>query len=82
MSFLLNPMTGVYVLAALIPAAVLLFYVYRHDKIEKEPPKLLLLLLLGGVLAIPPPSCWRPSWGARSTGSSFSPSLCTPATAP
>ncbi len=54
MSFLLNPMTGVYVLAALIPAAVLLFYVYRHDKIEKEPPKLLLLLLLGGVLAIPP----------------------------
>ena len=67
MSFLLNPMTGVYVLAALIPAAVLLFYVYRHDKIEKEPPKLLLLL---------------PSWGARSTGSSFSPSLCTPATAP
>ena len=51
MLFLLNPMTAVYVVAALIPAIVLLCYVYRHDKIEKEPPKLLGLMLLGGVLA-------------------------------
>lgn len=51
MLFLLNPMTAVYVAAALIPAIVLLCYVYRHDKIEKEPPKLLALMLAGGVLA-------------------------------
>lgn len=51
MLFLLSPMTAVYVLAALIPAAVLLYFVYRQDSIEKEPPKLLILLLVGGVLA-------------------------------
>ena len=51
MPFLLSPLSAVYVVAALVPAVVLLFYVYRHDKIEKEPPKLLALMLLGGVLA-------------------------------
>lgn len=51
MPFLLSPTSAVYVVAALVPAVVLLFYVYRHDKIEKEPPKLLALMLLGGVLA-------------------------------
>ena len=34
--------------AALIPALVLLIFVYRHDKVEKEPLGLLLLLLIGG----------------------------------
>lgn len=51
MLFFLSPMTAVYVVAALVPAIVLLVYVYRHDKIEKEPPKLLALMLVGGVLA-------------------------------
>lgn len=52
--FLFSPTAAIYVAAALIPAVVLLVYVYRQDKIEKEPPKLLALLLLGGVLAIIP----------------------------
>lgn len=40
-----------YAAAALLPAIVLLRYIYRHDHIEKEPPALLLRLLLGGVLS-------------------------------
>lgn len=51
MPFLLSPTSAIYIAAALIPAIVLLVYVYRHDKIEKEPPKLLALMLVGGVLA-------------------------------
>ncbi len=37
--------------AAILPAAVLLVYVYRHDRIEKEPRKLLLTLVLLGIVA-------------------------------
>ena len=44
-------MMAVYAAAALLPAIVLLRYIYRHDHIEKEPPALLLRLLLGGVLS-------------------------------
>ena len=40
-----------YVLAAVLPAAVLMFYIYRNDKVEKEPRQLLGRLLLGGVFA-------------------------------
>lgn len=40
-----------YVLAAVLPAAVLMVYVYRHDKVEREPVGLLLSLLWRGVLA-------------------------------
>ena len=40
-----------YVIAAVLPAAVLMFYVYRKDRVEKEPGSLLRKLLLGGVLA-------------------------------
>ena len=40
-----------YAAAALLPAIVLLRYIYRHDHIEKEPPALLIRLLLGGVLS-------------------------------
>lgn len=47
----LLPILGVYMLAALLPAIILLGYVYQHDTIEKEPPGLLLKLLLGGVLS-------------------------------
>ncbi len=40
-----------YAAAALLPAIVLLRYIYRHDHIEKEPAPLLIRLLLGGVLS-------------------------------
>ena len=40
-----------YVLAAVLPAVILMVYVYRHDKVEREPVGLLLSLLLRGVLA-------------------------------
>ena len=51
MLYVLNYVTAVYVLAAILPAFFLLRYVYRHDTIEKEPPALLALMLGGGVLA-------------------------------
>ena len=47
----LLPILAVYILAAVLPAAFLLRYIYRHDTIEKEPPGLLVLLLLMGVVA-------------------------------
>jgi RsiW-degrading membrane proteinase PrsW (M82 family) len=45
------PILAVYVLAAVLPAAILLCYVYKHDTVEKEPPGLLIRLLFMGVLA-------------------------------
>ena len=45
------PVLAIYILAAVIPAVILLRYVYRHDTVEKEPPLLLLSLLLMGVAA-------------------------------
>lgn len=42
---------AVYILAAVIPAVILLRYIYRHDTVEREPPGLLALLLLMGVAA-------------------------------
>lgn len=47
----LLPVLAVYILAAVLPAAFLLRYIYRHDTIEKEPPGLLLSLLVMGVAA-------------------------------
>ena len=44
---------GFLTLAALLPAAVLLFYVYSKDRVEKEPPRLILKLFLFGALAGP-----------------------------
>ncbi len=41
----------IYVLAAVLPAFFLLRYVYRHDRVEKEPFSLLLALLGMGCLA-------------------------------
>ena len=41
----------VYLAAALLPAALLLRYVYKTDTIEPEPPSLLAKLLVGGCLA-------------------------------
>ena len=48
-----NSMDTLLVLAVL-PAAVLLFYVYKLDPVEKEPPKLLATLLLLGVVSVIP----------------------------
>ena len=41
----------VYILAAILPAAFLLRYIYKHDTIEKEPPALLFSLLMLGIVA-------------------------------
>lgn len=41
-------------LAALIPPIVLMVWIYRLDKIEKEPPRLILKLLLFGALSCIP----------------------------
>lgn len=52
--FLLMPgmaLYFVYITLAVLPAALLLIYIYRQDKLEKEPMGLLLSLLLMGVLA-------------------------------
>ncbi len=43
--------TAVYVLAAILPAAFLMRYIYRQDKVEREPPLLLLSLIGSGVLS-------------------------------
>lgn len=52
--FLLLPVLtviGIYFLAAVLPAAFLMRYIYLEDKIEKEPPTLLRSLLFWGVAA-------------------------------
>ena len=54
MLFFVGPalwLLGLYVAAALLPAIVLLRYIYRHDTVEKEPPGLLLQLLGLGVVS-------------------------------
>lgn len=43
--------TAVYVLAAVLPAAFLMRYIYRQDKVEREPPLLLLSLMGSGVVS-------------------------------
>lgn len=42
---------AVYFLAAVLPAVILMFYIFQKDKVEKEPVGLLLRLIFGGVLA-------------------------------
>ena len=42
----LLPFLAIYILAAVLPAVILLRYIYRTDTVEKEPPGLLILLLL------------------------------------
>ena len=52
--FFLMPMASViivYIAAALLPAVILMKYIYGKDEIEKEPPALLGALLLRGILA-------------------------------
>lgn len=54
MVFFLMPamsVLAVYVLAAILPAAFLMRYIYRQDSVEKEPPGLLGSLVFMGILA-------------------------------
>ena len=44
----------IYIAAALLPALVLLRYIYLHDRVESESPRLLLSLIGVGVLAAIP----------------------------
>lgn len=46
-----NITTFIYLAAALIPPIFLLRFIYKQDKIEKEPIGLLLLLLVGGLIS-------------------------------
>ncbi len=50
-SFLYLAPKGLLIAAAVLPAVLLLVYVYRHDRVEPEPTGLLLSLLLCGVAA-------------------------------
>ena len=43
--------TILYITAAVLPAIVLMSYVYRMDRAEKEPSRLLGILIVGGVLS-------------------------------
>lgn len=47
----LLPILAVYILAAVIPAVILLRYTYHHDTIEREPAGLLVVLLMMGTVA-------------------------------
>lgn len=38
--------------AAVIPPAILMIYIYKKDKVDKEPTGLLLRLLLAGALSV------------------------------
>ena len=51
-SFLYLAPKGLLIGAAMLPAVLLLFYVYRHDRIEKEPTRLLVSLVLWSLAAI------------------------------
>ena len=42
---------AIYILAAVLPAVFLMRYIYRQDKVEKEPTMLLLSLVIWGVAA-------------------------------
>ena len=46
-----STLKAIYVLAAVLPAAFLMRYVYKQDKIEKEPANLLISLVVDGILA-------------------------------
>ena len=50
MFLLLNPLT-ILMAAAVIPALILLFEVYKYDRLEPEPPGMLLGLVLKGIIA-------------------------------
>ena len=49
--FLFESYNILLILAAVVPAIVLLVKVYRSDRLEKEPPRLIVSLLLSGILA-------------------------------
>lgn len=48
---MLNSIIALYILAAVIPAIFLLYYIYKNDRVEKESPQLLWKLFLMGIAA-------------------------------
>ena len=50
-TYLFSETNALLIAAAVVPAIVLLVYVYRKDRIEKEPTKLLTGLVLWGVVS-------------------------------
>ena len=42
---------GIYVLAAVLPAVILMRYIYLKDKVEQEPTGLLIRLIIAGVIS-------------------------------
>lgn len=52
MTYTSSTVVAVLASAALLPAVILMIYVYRLDRVEKEPGGLLLKLLFGGILAV------------------------------
>ena len=66
------PSLVIYVLAAILPAAFLMRYIYRKDTVEKEPKPLLFSLILSGVAAA------LVSIVLESAGSRILPSLLDP----
>ena len=59
--------------AGLLPVAVLLFYIYSHDKIEKEPTGLLIKLLFLGCLSTIPAMILEMVWTNLLTGIGMDP---------
>lgn len=55
--------TVILLIAALVPAVVLCFYIYRKDRVEKEPLGLLLLMLVFGALCTIP-AVWLETFAA------------------
>ena len=49
--FILSRIFVIYIMAAILPALLLLVYIYNQDTVDKEPPNLLFNLLLMGVVA-------------------------------
>lgn len=49
--FILTNIFIIYLLAAVLPAIILLVYIYNQDTVDKEPPNLLFSLIWMGVLA-------------------------------
>lgn len=44
----------IYIIAAVLPAAILMIYAYQQDKVEKEPPGMLAMLCFLGAVAVVP----------------------------
>ena len=53
-------MLAIYILAAILPSILLMRYIYRQDRVEKEPMSLLMSLMFFGVVAAVLAGFWEP----------------------